>query len=173
VDVRVVAATNRPMEDLVAAGSFRRDLYSRLRGYEMHLPPLRARIEDLGILCSHLLARIEPDGPTRTLSRSAARALLLHPWPFHVRELEQSLRAAAAIASGAEIDVDDLRLGKDISKESPAEPHGNERERLVALLQKHGGNLSAIARELETSRSQVSRLLARYGLDTAEYKPRP
>src|SRR5262249_11001731 len=77
-DVRVVPATTRPMEDLVACGSFRRDLYARLRGYEVHLPPLRARVEDLGLLCANLLLRIEPDGPARSLSRAAARALLLH-----------------------------------------------------------------------------------------------
>jgi DNA-binding NtrC family response regulator len=171
VDVRVVAATNRSMEELVAGGNFRRDLYARLRGYEMHLLPLRARIEDLGLLCANLLSRIEPEGPARTLSRTAARALLLHPWPFHVRELEQSLRTAVAIAANEEIGVDDLRLGARTVAEAAESPAG-ERERMVALLKKHGGNLSAIARELETSRSQVSRLLARHGLDANEYKRR-
>ena len=171
VDVRVVAATNRSMEELVSGGNFRRDLYARLRGYEMHLLPLRARIEDLGLLCANLLSRIEPEGPSRTLSRAAARALFLHPWPFHVRELEQALRTAVAIAAKEEIGVEDLRLGAKTLVES-ADPPAGEREKMVALLQKHAGNLSAIARELETSRSQVSRLLARHGLDANDFKRR-
>src|SRR5262249_1734564 len=104
-------------------------------------------------------------------SREAARAMLLHPWPFHVRELEQALRVAVAVAGRAEICVEDLRLGGKTAKE-PAETRGCDRERLVALLEKHAGNLSRIARERATSRSQVSRLLARYALNPADYKPR-
>jgi transcriptional regulator of acetoin/glycerol metabolism len=167
VDVRVVAATNRPIEELIADGRFRRDLYARLRGFELRLPPLRARIEDLGLLCANLLARLEPQRPPRRLSRTAARALFLHPWPFHVRELEQALRAALAVCEGDEIGVEHLHLQAPVAE---AEAGVGERERLVALLHKHAGNVSAVARELETSRSQVDRLLARHALDAADYK---
>jgi DNA-binding NtrC family response regulator len=166
VDVRVVAATHQRLEDLVDSGRFRRDLYARLRGHELHLPPLAHRLEDLGLLVAALLARIEPGGPERRLTHDAARALFAHRWPFHVRELEQTLRGAVAIADGPAIDVDDLRLTAP-----PAEPRPNDdREALVSALQRHAGNLSAIARELATSRSQVKRLLDRHALNADEFK---
>jgi DNA-binding NtrC family response regulator len=171
VDVRVVAATHQPLEQWVDEGRFRRDLYARLRGYELRLPPLRARLEDLGLLVSALLVRIEPDGPPRRLSRAAARALFAHRWPFHVRELEQALRAATAIAAGPEIGVSDLRLG-DAPAGDRRTAGDDERGRLMVALAKHHGNVSAVARALVTSRSQVQRLMARYGIDGAEFKRR-
>jgi sigma-54 dependent transcriptional regulator, acetoin dehydrogenase operon transcriptional activator AcoR len=171
VDVRVIAATNKPVEDLVARGAFRRDLYARLCGYVMRLPPLHARMEDLGLLIASLLARLEPDGPPRRLSRTAARALFRHRWPLNVRELEQALRAAIATATGPEITSDDLRLETGLDA-APSAQHADGRARIVALLDKHEGNLTAVARGLSTSRSQVRRLLARHGLMPRDYKRR-
>src|SRR5262249_39665187 len=156
VDVRVVAATNQPVEELVSTGKFRRDLYARLGGYVVRLPPLRARMEDIGLLVAALLHRLQPDGAPRRLSRAAARALFLYSWPFHVRELDQVLRSAIAVAAGAEIGVDDLRLGARDVDNASASPDAHGRERLILLLQKHAGNLSAIARDMATSRSQVT-----------------
>ena len=171
VDVRVVAATNKPVEDLVARGTFRRDLYARLCGYVMRLPPLHARMEDLGLLIASLLARLEPDGPPRRLSRTAARALFRHRWPLNVRELEQALRAALATAAGPEITSDDLRLETGLDSAPPA-LHADGRARIIELLDKHEGNLTAVARGLSTSRSQVRRLLVRHGLTPRDYKRR-
>jgi transcriptional regulator of acetoin/glycerol metabolism len=162
VDVRVLAATNRRIEELVAAARFRRDLYARLRGYEVRMPALHARLEDLGLLVAALLARLDPDRPHR-LARAAARALFLHGWPLQVRELEQVLRAALAVSAGPEIAVKDLMLREG----PPAEPSVaaiDGRRQLLALLEKHAHNVSAVARDLGTSRSQVKRLLARHGL---------
>jgi len=171
VDVRVIAATNRPMDYLVAAERFRGDLYARLRGHEVHLPPLRDRLEDLGFLIASILERIDPGGTHRSLTRTAARAMFLHRWPANVRELDHVLHTAIAVASGPEIGVEDLRLAAPTPEPPDAGPVGGEREQLVALLQKHGGNLNAVARDLATSRSQVRRLLARHGLQRAEYQP--
>jgi DNA-binding NtrC family response regulator len=173
VDVRVVAATHQPLEQLVADGRFRRDLFARLRGYELRLPALRERLDDLGLLVAALLPRIEPDRPPRRLERAAGRALFAHPWPFHVRELEQTLRAAVAVAAGPELRVSDLQLAAPIASAAAATSTtdaDHERERLVAALQQHGGNISAVARQLVTSRSQVQRLMTRYGLDGATFK---
>ena len=166
VDVRVVAATHQRIESLVASGQFRRDLYARLRGHELHLPPLAQRLEDLGLLIAALLARIEPGGPERRLTHGAARALFAHPWPFHVRELEQTLRGAIAIADGPAIDVDDLRLAPPPAEPTPVD----RREVLASILRRHAGNLSAVARELATSRTQVKRLLDRHELSADEFK---
>ncbi|HET9626738.1 MAG TPA: sigma 54-interacting transcriptional regulator, partial [Kofleriaceae bacterium] len=175
VDARVVAATNQALEDLVARGQFRRDLYARLCGYVIHLPPLRARLEDLGLLVARLLARLAPGAAAPRLSRAAARALVHHRWPHNVRELEQVLRTALATASGDEIGLDDLHLVAAIPAPTAAPlpaPGADRRDHLTALLGKHAGNLAAVARELATSRSQVRRLLARHGLASDAFKRR-
>src|SRR5262249_54464553 len=167
VDVRVVAATNRDARRRVADGHLRRDLYARLRGYEVRLPPLRARIEDLGLLIAAVSARLTRGGAPRTLSRAAARALFAHPFPFNIRELEQIIGAALAVA-GDEIDIDHLAP----SLRDPADPSGSDRDRLATLVAQHGGNVSAVARELGTSRTQVRRLLRRHAISSDEIKRR-
>jgi DNA-binding NtrC family response regulator len=170
VDVRVVAATHQPLEKLLDKGLLRRDLVARLRGYELRLPPLRERREDLGLLIATLLARIE--APARRFTRPAARALFAHAWPFNIRELEQTLRAAVAIAEGEAIDVADLRLGTFEADAPKERERPDERARLVAALEKHGGNVSAVARAFATSRTQVQRMLARHALDPTDFARR-
>ena len=167
VDVRVVAATLRDLDADVAAGRFRIDLLARLTGLRLTLPPLRERMEDLGVLLADLLARHAP-GRTVELTRPAAAALWQHRWPRNVRELEQALVAGLAQAGGEAIDLphlpDALRPGA-----APAPiaigTGGDPRAQLAALLREHQGNLAAVARALGTSRTQVHRLLRRYALD--------
>ncbi len=168
VNVRVVAATNQPLEEWIAAGRFRRDLYARLRGYEVRLPPLRARIEDLGLLVAELLARVGAGG--RRLTRGAARALFLHGWPQNVRELEQVLHAAVGVATGDVISEGNLSFARPAPATEAAPPASERRDRLIALLERHGGNLTAVARDLETSRAQVKRLLARFNLEAERFR---
>jgi transcriptional regulator of acetoin/glycerol metabolism len=170
VDVRVVAATNRPVTDLVREGKLRHDLYARLRGYELRLPPLRERREDLGLLVAALMTRHDGTGTSRTLSRAAAGTLFAHDWPLNIRELEQCLAAAVAVA-GAEIGVEHLPQSVRDAGTSPRPDSAGERERLVAIVQRHHGNLSAVARELSTSRSQLYRLLARHSILPDDTKP--
>ncbi len=172
VDVRVVAATNRPVTELVQEGKLRHDLYARLRGYELRLPPLRERREDLGLLIAALLARHSGASAARTLSRAAAWALFAYPWPLNIRELEQCLSAAVTVA-GAEIGVEHLPQPIREAGSSPRPASTYERERLVAIIQRHHGNLSAVARELATSRSQLYRLLMRHAIRRDEMKPTP
>lgn len=107
VDVRIVAASNRPLGELVAAGSFRADLYYRLSGVEVQVPPLRARLDDMPGLVAHFLDRHRH---TRRLAVSpqAMAALLLHRWPGNVRELERVVERSVALAPGHEVQVDDL-----------------------------------------------------------------
>jgi DNA-binding NtrC family response regulator len=167
VDLRVVAATNQPLDHLAASGRFRRDLLARLRGFELRLPPLRERMEDLGYLVAQLLSRIEPGRP-RAFHRAAARALFRHRWPLHIRELEQALRAATAVARETELALEDLpaTVRAEVTGPKPdasAEPP--TRERLVALVAEHAGNVSHVANALHTSRTQVRRLAARWAID--------
>jgi len=110
-DVRIVSATNRKLESAVDEGRFREDLYYRIRGVEIALPPLRERGNDIALLASHFLAKERErhrGGPSR-LSPDAESLFLAYPWPGNVRELQNTIRAAHAIAGEAkEIDVDHL-----------------------------------------------------------------
>jgi two-component system NtrC family response regulator len=107
VNTRIVCATNRPLAELVAQGLFRADVYYRLGGVDLHVPPLRARREDIPALASHFLARHRA---TRSLSLSGAAmdALGLYDWPGNVRELERLIERTVALASSSRIELDDL-----------------------------------------------------------------
>ncbi len=163
VDVRIISATHRDVDVLVARDEFRRDLAARLRGHVVSLPALRERREDLGLILAELLRRIGFEG---RLERAAARALLAHEWPGNIRELEHALRAAVALAGDAdELTVEHLPESVLAAPSSAAPRPGDERRALIVrLLGEHGGNLSAVARALGTSRSQLRRLAARFGI---------
>ncbi|MDX2011230.1 MAG: sigma 54-interacting transcriptional regulator [Myxococcaceae bacterium] len=103
VDVRVICATNRDLESLIGQGRFRADLYYRLKGVMLELPPLRDRLEDLPTLGQHFLDEVakEKGEPARRLSDDALAVLARHSWPGNVRELENVIRSAAIFAEGA------------------------------------------------------------------------
>lgn len=107
VDTRIVAATNRPLSDLVAKGVFRADLYYRLSGVEIHVPPLRARCEDVPELVRYFLSR-HRSARELTLSTEAEQALRIYPWPGNVRELERLVERALALMESDRIELDDL-----------------------------------------------------------------
>src|SRR5262249_60589322 len=102
--------------------------------------------EDIGHLVATLIARHDKGGPPRTLSRTAASALFAYPWPLNIRELEQCLSAALTVA-GPEISVEHLPRPIRDAETAPRSASASQREQLVAIIQKHGGNLSAVARE--------------------------
>ena len=107
VNTRIVAATNRPLSGMVSSGLFRTDLYYRLGGVEIHVPPLRARREDISELAIHFLSRHRH---TRELSLAdaAVDALRLYAWPGNVRELERFIERAVALTESSQIELDDL-----------------------------------------------------------------
>jgi DNA-binding NtrC family response regulator len=180
VDVRFVAATHRDLDAMVEAGQFRADLLARLDGWTLRLPSLRERREDLGLLADALLVRSAAGrkGPL-TISWAAARALLRHDWPLNIRELEQSL-TAAAILSGGTIELAHLpgsirRSGSLVAATpepteadaaaqplSPAEEQ--RRQDLIAHLTTHQGNVAAVARTMAKAPIQIRRWMVRYGL---------
>ncbi len=116
VDVRIVCATHRDLSTMVSRGEFREDLYYRLRGVQLEVPPLRARLADLGELCVHVLKRIaaEHDQPVKGIARDALDLLGGHKWPGNVRELENVLRAVALLTDGPEIGARDLLENVDV-----------------------------------------------------------
>ena len=101
VDVRVIAATHRDLEQRVVDGTFRLDLYHRLAVFPLDVPALRERLDDLPALANHLLARLGADAPRKNLSPCALRALEQHPWPGNVRELAHVLERAVILAADA------------------------------------------------------------------------
>ena len=182
VDVRLISATHRSLDDMVRAGDFREDFYARISGLSIRLPPLAERREDLGLLIRSLLGRVAPGGGERLeLTTRAARALLRHGFPQNVRELEKALGSAAVLCDGT-IDLDHLpeALRSDrgppasVAADASGSPLGREdrrvREELVGLLAEHHGNVSAVARAMGKGRMQVHRWLKRFGLDLDAYR---
>jgi len=101
-DIRLVAATHRDLRAMVREGRFRQDLYYRLSTFPIHLPPLRERVSDIGLLAPALLARVAP-GRSLVLEPAALRRLLQHPFPGNVRELRNVLERAALLSDGDRI----------------------------------------------------------------------
>lgn len=168
VDVRFIAATHKDLEREVEAGRFRVDLYARLAGLRVTLPPLRQRIEDLGTLVAAALARHAPNAQLG-VSPAAAWAMCRDRWPLNIRELDQAIAAAAAVTNTSRITLD--HLPEQVASRAPAAAvEVARREELIALLRTHRGNLAAVARALDTSRAQVHRLLRRFDLDPDAYR---
>ncbi len=110
-DVRVVAATNAPIGELVRTGAFRADLYYRLCVFHVALPPLRRRPEDIPLLAEHFLEKhAAGDGPTPVLSPAALAVVLAHDWPGNVRELENAMIRSSRLCRGGRIEPEDLGL---------------------------------------------------------------
>lgn len=108
VNTRIVAATNRPLATMVQRNLFRTDLYYRLSGVEVHIPPLRARREDVPLLAAHALRKHRRPSAEWSLSASAMEALIAYDWPGNVRQLERVMERAVALSGSTEIGVADL-----------------------------------------------------------------
>jgi DNA-binding NtrC family response regulator len=183
VDVRIVAATHRNLEEMVAKGEFREDLYFRLRVVEVTVPPLRARRADLPELCGALLPRAAKRAgrPVRALSQDAMARMMGYGWPGNVRELENVLERALVLGEGPELVADDLELSDRAPAIEPTEeeafagtdakPHDAvmddiERRRLTAALAAANGNQSTAAKALGMPRTTFINKLRRHGLLT-------
>ncbi len=114
-EARVIAATHRPLEELVATGRFREDLYFRLKVVEIRVPALRERVDDIELLANALLGRIREEAgrDVRSIADGAMRRLRTYSWPGNVRELENALMRAAILARGTVIGADHLTLGSE------------------------------------------------------------
>ncbi|CAN5876707.1 sigma-54 dependent transcriptional regulator [soil metagenome] len=183
VDVRVVAASNRPLERLVDEARFRPDLLYRLSVVQLELPPLRERREDVPALAAHFIAHYaERHGrPPLPLSETARRALQVWDWPGNVRELRNAIERAVVLADGTAIEVHDLPASI-ASTATPLRPvdaaiaglpfteararavDAFERSYLAASLERNGGNVSATARALGLHRQSLQKMLRRLGL---------
>ncbi|MBK9265408.1 MAG: sigma 54-interacting transcriptional regulator [Polyangiaceae bacterium] len=177
VDVRIIAATNKSLDELCLLGEFRADLLARLKGYQHMLSPLRERMEDIGVLIGDLLQRTNVEGAKRVrLSVSAARRLVSYSWPQNIRELDNALSVAAALADRGVIEVAHLPevIAKSVERQvAPLDVPANPdelREQIVRLLEEHRGNVTTVARKLGKSRMQVHRWLQRFGIEPDAYR---
>ena len=174
VDIHLVTATNRNLEDMVERSEFRQDLYYRLRVVVVDVPPLRDHRSDIPLLARHFLELYgEKFGrPGLLLSREALAALMSHPYPGNVRELENAIQAAIALAPGEIITIDDLRLEieGDHEQRSPGLLSLDEVERrhIESVLQAVDGNRQEAARILGIDRTTLYRKLQRFATHDAE-----
>jgi sigma-54 specific flagellar transcriptional regulator A len=135
VDVRIVCATNRDLRAMVERGEFREDLYYRLTGITLEIPPLRDRLSDLPQLCEAILERTaheRGDSPKR-ISPEAIELLARHRWPGNVRELENALRAVSVLSDGEVIELSDFVEHVDALRKLGAEPAASRRDPLPSL----------------------------------------
>jgi DNA-binding NtrC family response regulator len=175
VNARVIAATNRDLEDEIRRGSFRTDLYYRLNVISISLPPLRHRKEDIPLLAETFLKRTaEQSGdPQKTLSPETVEALAEYSWPGNVRELEHALERAAILTKGGTIAPSSLperildRSAKPLVNDEP-QPNPTldtiERAYIKWVLESEGGNKSRTAEVLGIDPSTLYRKLARFGI---------
>jgi DNA-binding NtrC family response regulator len=161
VDVRIVAASNRDLERGSAEGWFREDLYFRLKGLVLRLPPLRERPRDVSLLAARFVreAAAEVGRPALPLSEAALAALERNDWPGNARELQNCLRQALALADGAALTVADLRLA---AREQSHDDSGGD-EAVLTSLREHGFDMQATARALGWDRSTVTQRLKGLG----------
>ena len=189
VDVRIVAATHRDLQQMVSEGRFRADLYYRLNVVQLEMPPLRERKEDIGLLASYFLDRAAKR-LGRAVPRFASEAMMLlerYDYPGNVRELENAIEHAVAVSESDVLTAAELPssirsprlLGAGIAQPmstspdgpAPATPDASDersldevtREHVLRVLARHGGNATAAAKRLGISRTTMWRMLKRYG----------
>lgn len=170
VSLRCIAAMNRDPQFMLADGLLREDLYYRLCGFAIRLPPLRDRADDIELLATHFLAQWGG-----TMTTAAARKLTRHDWPGNVRQLKNALRLALAISPDGRIEAENLHLEQGQPIRRPAAESRDclpkaglkdlEKEAISAALRKARGNRSAAARALGIHRSTLHRKISRMGLD--------
>lgn len=189
IDVRVVAATNRDLRQMVNEGTFREDLYYRLSVVQVDLPPLRERPDDIPALARQFLdessRRVGDEGLRYTISSQAMSKLQAYPWPGNVRELKNTIERAVSLSDGTELGVQDLLPASQktppmflpggtaeqfVEDETPFKEAKQrvldvfEAQYLKALLDKNGGNISRSARAAGLTRYHLRELAKRYGL---------
>ncbi|MBV9490562.1 MAG: sigma-54-dependent Fis family transcriptional regulator [Verrucomicrobia bacterium] len=182
-DVRLIAATNRDLPELVREGKFREDLFYRLNVVQVRVPPLRERKEDVPLLATAFLKEIsQRDGkPIRPLSPEALDCLLRYDWPGNVRELKGAIDSGMTLATGPQITVRDLPAtvrGEALDLNPRAEPkadqvnlHDNEIRLIMRALEESQGNRTEAAKRLGISRRTLHRRLREFNLPDAHGQP--
>ena len=178
-DVRLIAATNKDLGELVKAGTFREDLFFRLRVVEIHLPPLRSRAGDIPLLAQNFLREFARENNKRVteFTAEAAALLLNHSWPGNVRELRTAIEHAVVLSRGEKVTARDLppwvRAGAEAAAADPARMLAKndltvkeaEKQLIIRALKETDGNRTSAARKIGMSRRTFHRKLHTYHLE--------
>lgn len=170
VDVRIISATNADMQEAVQVGTFRQDLLYRLNTIQIHLPPLRERLEDIPVLAEHFLGRHlkKYKKPIEGFSSNALKTLENYEWPGNIRELDHSIERAVLMCKGNTIEPVNLGLngGSTSVAASMDDMSMDDLEKyfIERTLKRHSGNATEAAKALGLSRSAFYRRLQRFGL---------
>lgn len=168
VDIRLICATNLPLKEEMVKGNFREDLYYRINTFEIDLPTLSNRKEDIRLLAEYFLDKMNKKyrKASLKLSRESVKKLESWRWPGNVRELEHTLERAVILASGSKILPNEILLSGRQSEISTDNISLNEMEKkaIENALMKFGGNMSRVAKELGLGRTTLYRKLKKYGL---------
>jgi len=176
IDVRVISASCRNLQQLVSAGRFREDLLYRVNTVAIEIPPLRERPEDISLLAELFLARYGGQKPVAVtdIAQDAMETLQRFLWPGNVRQLEHVIERAIALTTHTVLSVDDLppEVRNESNEQSQDQCRSSEtlgalqREQVLTVYEAAGRNKEQAARRLGISRRTLYRLLSRYGLDT-------
>jgi transcriptional regulator with PAS, ATPase and Fis domain len=169
VDFRTIAATNRDLQASVKEGTFRDDLYWRLNVVQIHIPPLRERPEDVGVLAEHFLGRFALSMSRKPMrfAPEALAALAAYPWPGNVRELQNAIERAVVVGRGDVVRAEDLPLRVT---QAPADGPGPgslaeaERAHVLSVLDASGWNITRAARILDVDRATLYSKIRKYDL---------
>jgi DNA-binding NtrC family response regulator len=183
VNIRIIAATNRDLEKAVERREFRQDLYYRLKGIAIHLPPLRERLEDIPSLAYHFLAKYRGDRKGERIDPQALKALQAYKWPGNVRELEHVIEYALSMAEGETIMITDLpeefvnrAADRAAAQENWANaPFGKAKEEfekiyITQILRESNWNISEASRKAQMFRQNLQQKIRKYGIVVEEEK---
>jgi DNA-binding NtrC family response regulator len=181
VDIRLIAATNRNLEKAVEQREFRQDLYYRLKGIAIHLPPLRDRLEDIPLLAYHFLGKYRGHRKVDRIDPQALKAIQAYKWPGNVRELEHVIESALSMAEGDTIKVTDLpeefltRVVDRITAQenwmsSPFSQAKDEFEKfyITHILKESNWNISEASRKAQMFRQNLQQKMRKYGIKPGE-----
>ncbi len=171
IDIRLICATNSPVEELISEKRFRQDLLYRINTVEIKIPPLRKRKEDISLLVDHFLQMYcrKYNKPLKSLSTEALEKMQKYHWPGNVRELQHTIERVIIMGDSETLQPDDFNFSTgDKSKENIAFDNYQldeaEKVLIIKAVSKHGGNLTKAAKELGLSRASLYRRLEKYGL---------
>jgi len=171
-DFRVICATNKDLKSMVEQGTFREDLYYRLNVVNIHVPPLRERIEDIPLLTEYFINQccISMNRQPLKIDTVALKRLEEYSYPGNVRELENMIERAIVIGNGKKITLKDLPLEKSIIDSSIESLDDNEKNHIIQILNKYNWNISRSAKALKVDRVTLYNKIRKYGLKPSEDK---
>ena len=181
-NVRIIAATNRPLEDLIKVGRFREDLYYRLNVFPIHIPPLRERKTDIPLLANCFIEKFnsEMKKKVKRISTPAIDLLMSYHWPGNVRELENCIERAMLLSKGGVIHGHHLPPTLQSAESSQTKYRGSlkialttlEKELLIDALKTTGGNMSQAGREIGLSERMMRSRVSKYKIDVSRFRNR-